>query len=78
MMTTYFYTAFTQKQQRGARKPHGVPAFIGLLGWLRALRHARGRRRQYQYLEELPDYLLDDIGLTRGDIARARRRDFWS
>jgi len=28
--------------------------------------------RQKQHVEDLPDYLLDDIGLTRGDLKRFR------
>jgi uncharacterized protein YjiS (DUF1127 family) len=30
--------------------------------------------RDYRRLDELPDYLLDDLGLTRADIAAAPRR----
>ena len=30
-------------------------------------------RRDYQKLEDLPDYLLEDIGLTRSDVRDARR-----
>lgn len=35
--------------------------------------HLRNRR-DYRYLQELPDYMLDDIGLTRGDVRSAARR----
>lgn len=28
--------------------------------------------RQFRHLEELPDYLLKDIGLTRADLKRTR------
>lgn len=31
------------------------------------------RRRDYRRLEDLPGYLLDDIGLTREQIIRATR-----
>jgi uncharacterized protein YjiS (DUF1127 family) len=31
-------------------------------------------RHQYRDLSDLPDYLLDDIGLTRGDVETAVRR----
>jgi len=31
-------------------------------------------RRDCQYLENLPDYLLEDIGLTRGDLKVGARR----
>ena len=36
---------------------------------------ANRRRREYQRLEELPDFLLDDIGITRGEIKAATRRN---
>ncbi|RVU35134.1 DUF1127 domain-containing protein [Hwanghaeella grinnelliae] len=32
-------------------------------------------RRDYERLEELPDFLLDDIGITRGEIKAAARRN---
>jgi uncharacterized protein YjiS (DUF1127 family) len=32
------------------------------------------RQRDYRRLLDLPDYLLDDIGLTRGQVARPKRR----
>ena len=31
------------------------------------------RQRDYRRLLELPDYLLDDVGLTRAEISAARR-----
>ncbi|MCS0505094.1 DUF1127 domain-containing protein [Ancylobacter mangrovi] len=33
----------------------------------------RRRRRDYRLMLSLPDYLLDDMGLTRGDILDAMR-----
>ncbi|WP_417408934.1 DUF1127 domain-containing protein [Hoeflea sp.] len=35
--------------------------------------HLRNRR-DYRHLQELPDYMLDDIGLTRADVRSAARR----
>ncbi len=35
------------------------------------------RRRDYERLLELPDYLLDDVGLTREQIAEEMRRPFF-
>ncbi len=40
----------------------------------RLVRQHLRNRRDYRYLQELPDYMLDDIGLTRGDIRSAARR----
>ena len=42
---------------------HAVP---GLADHLR-------RRRDYERLRDMPDYLLDDIGLSRDHAIRARR-----
>ncbi|MFN0262893.1 DUF1127 domain-containing protein [Tepidamorphus sp. 3E244] len=38
------------------------------------MKEARRARRDYQHLSELPDYLLEDVGLSRADVAEARRR----
>lgn len=35
------------------------------------------RRRQIRHLAQLEDRLLDDIGLTRCDVAREYARPFW-
>jgi uncharacterized protein YjiS (DUF1127 family) len=40
----------------------------------RSVRQHLRNRRDYRHLQELPDYMLDDIGLTRGDIRSAARR----
>lgn len=42
----------------------------------RALRNHFRNKRQYRELEQLPDYLLEDVGLTRADISAASRRLF--
>ncbi len=39
----------------------------------RSVRQHLRNRRDYRYLKELPDYMLDDIGLTRGDVRSAAR-----
>ncbi|WP_191090227.1 DUF1127 domain-containing protein [Histidinibacterium aquaticum] len=41
----------------------------GLVRWFRLW-------RDYRHLDELPDYLLKDIGLTRADLYEDRRRFF--
>lgn len=82
MMTTYFFTAFTQQRLHSSRlraRPYGQfrrPPPGLFAGWLDWLARRRTLRQQYDRLEELPDYLLEDIGLTRNDIARARREAF--
>lgn len=35
------------------------------------------RKHQRQRLMDLPDYLLDDIGLTRNQVRREYNRPFW-
>ncbi|WP_121065085.1 DUF1127 domain-containing protein [Chachezhania antarctica] len=37
-----------------------------------AQRQAAKMRRDYRRLQDMPDYLLADVGLTRGDIPRRR------
>lgn len=36
----------------------------------------RRRQRDYRHLQELPDALLEDIGLSRGQINAAKWRPF--
>lgn len=38
--------------------------------------HVRNRR-DYQSLLEMPDYLLDDVGLTRDEIRAERKQSFF-
>jgi len=45
-------------------------------GLLARIRRALKLRRDYRHLENLPDYLLDDIGITRADLRAAHRRVF--
>lgn len=40
----------------------------------RLVRQSLRSRRDYRHLQELPDYMLDDTGLTRGDVQSAARR----
>ncbi|MFZ3584004.1 DUF1127 domain-containing protein [Loktanella sp. DJP18] len=42
----------------------------GLFGRWRAARHRRNTQRE---LAELPDYILFDIGLTRGNLRQSDR-----
>ncbi len=44
--------------------------------FFRALRNHFRKKSQYRELEQLPDYLLEDVGLTRADISAASRRLF--
>jgi uncharacterized protein YjiS (DUF1127 family) len=41
---------------------------------VRSLQEHRRHQRECRHLLELPDYLLDDIGLTRREITEAMRR----
>jgi|GEM_PF-3309285 len=38
---------------------------------IRAILNLFRKRRDYQHLMDLPDYLLDDIGLSRTDVLSA-------
>jgi len=46
-----------------AASPIELRFLRGLICWLQ-------RRRDRAHLAELPDYLLEDIGLTRADVPR--------
>jgi len=48
-------------------------AGLPLRQFIRAFCNHFRDQRQYRDLEHLPDYLLDDVGLTRADINRHRR-----
>lgn len=37
----------------------------------------RRRQRDYRKLRDMPDSLLDDIGITRDQIGRVRKRSFF-
>jgi len=41
------------------------------------LARAYGRYRQRQALAELDDHLLDDLGLSRTDVARECAKSWW-
>ncbi|MFZ3584447.1 DUF1127 domain-containing protein [Loktanella sp. DJP18] len=41
-------------------------------GFIKSLIHLNDTWRQSRHIETLPDYLLEDIGLTRGDLNRRR------
>ncbi|MBF9032823.1 DUF1127 domain-containing protein [Rhodobacterales bacterium HKCCE2091] len=64
---TYEVNPYRTATLRHGRTGPGLRQLIAAFGRMFA------SRRQYRHLEELPDYLLDDIGLTRWDIAQARR-----
>ena len=65
-------------QQRS--HPSGMPARhsrnagSGLLsGLAEAIGAYRRHARDYRHLQKLPDYLLDDVGLTRADVCASSR-----
>jgi uncharacterized protein YjiS (DUF1127 family) len=41
------------------------------VGFVKALAKRHGHKRELNHLLALPDYLLKDVGLTRGDILSA-------
>jgi len=58
---------------------HGIPPIGGgFFGWLARfaarVAAAEARRRDAALLEAIPDYLLYDIGLTRGGAASLARQ----
>lgn len=60
---------------RHGRKTHTSGAdFLSAL--VRGMRHHYRCQRDYRYLQELPDYLLDDIGLTRSEVKATTRLPF--
>lgn len=52
------------------------PAFGWLVGAMSALRAWRERYRQRRILNELSDYMLNDIGVSRTDLGRDEWRSF--
>ncbi len=63
MLTTTFFQAFVQAP-RATR--------CSLLRLIAKVIVTRFRnQRQYRHLQELPDYLLEDIGVTRAQAGRA-------
>lgn len=63
----------------GSRPAPSVPARIAgagaaLLGLVSLWRVRAFQRRR---LRELPDYLLQDMGITRADVGREATKPFW-
>ncbi len=71
-MTYYPYDAPKSDTDASA---HVTARAVGMFQRIaRSVRKHIRNRRDYRHLQELPDYMLDDIGLTRGDVQRAARR----
>ncbi|MAQ85387.1 DUF1127 domain-containing protein [Psychromarinibacter halotolerans] len=65
------YRSIVGQSQAHLRHRRRRPSIVAtLFGYFRS-------RRDYQRLEALPDYLLDDVGLTRADVAAASRLRFY-
>ncbi|QHQ35058.1 DUF1127 domain-containing protein [Algicella marina] len=64
--TTKFHTTLPA----GFGAEAGKPAWLRVLDWLAAV---DGKYRDARALAEMPDYMLDDIGLTRGEVTGHRR-----
>ena len=56
------------------RMQAGAPGVPSLPGLFLALRDYWRRQEDYRTLMELPDYLLEDIGLDRGRVAAALKQ----
>lgn len=66
MYTLSFFKGFTdQKRHTPARPARRRTLF-------EAIAYRNEIRRQLRHTEELSDYLLQDIGLTRSDLRRGR------
>ncbi len=50
-----------------------VPQRQRPIGLFRRLANVLRHKRDYRKLQDLPDYLLDDVGLTRSDIKAASK-----
>ena len=66
--------AMTQIDLLGLAHPRTAKRRVGLLARLAAWRAVR---RQRADLSRLDDYRLEDIGLTRADVARETARPLW-
>lgn len=67
MSDTHSPMGVTQPSRAKESAPTGLRARI---------RRAMKLRRDYHHLAGLPDYLLDDIGVTRADLRDPHRRIF--
>lgn len=52
----------------GHRVLFGMIAALNPLKLINSMREVRRTRRDYMHLHEMPDHLLNDIGLSRGDV----------
>lgn len=68
MYTMPFFKGFTDQFARAKARSVRGRYFI------KALIHFGAAARQCRHLEDLPDYLLKDVGLTRADLKRGRRK----
>jgi len=55
------------------RRPRGFALRTRLVALWASYRRALRLQREYRYMEELPDRLLEDVGLTRRDVPSRRR-----
>ncbi len=68
MHTMSFFKGFTDQIARATDRPARGRSFM------EALIQFGAATRQPRHAEDLPDYLLKDIGLTRADLKRGRRK----
>lgn len=71
----------TQQQPAACRYPE-IACRAGILGLLYRLLEMpliwQERQRERRHLAALPDYLLNDMGLSRSQIAAETGKWFWS
>jgi len=65
-LTPQFTTASPANQNAGVTASFDVPRVLKRA--VQAVSRRLRRRRDRAHLSELPDYLLEDIGLTRADV----------
>lgn len=70
-LTAHLIAEGRKHHRRRARNPDLFARLVA--AWKRAQK-AHQWRRHYVQLEELPDHLLRDMGIHRGDIAVAKKR----
>lgn len=59
---------------RSHKQNSSFPGAIFPLGLVRGIMEYLRHQREYKRLLEMPDFMLDDIGLTRTQIIEAMRR----
>ena len=60
------------------QRPAGMRGALSLRGIVRSVLNYCRHQNDYRALMDMPDYLLEDIGVARADVTAAMRRHaFW-